>query len=134
MINKGLFQVNGATILKTDIECDNGVIHIIDRVLIPSSGGDASGKDSEVTKATPAEMIEQAIDRGVPIFNDGDPAACAEIYRACLEQIARDERVETHMRMILAKVLKHTKSVESDSERAWIYRGTMDQLYQHLED
>jgi uncharacterized surface protein with fasciclin (FAS1) repeats len=28
-------KVNGANVIKTDIECSNGVIHIIDKVLIP---------------------------------------------------------------------------------------------------
>jgi uncharacterized surface protein with fasciclin (FAS1) repeats len=29
----GLLKVNGATIVKTDIKCDNGVIHVIDAVI-----------------------------------------------------------------------------------------------------
>lgn len=30
-------KVNDATVVKTDVEADNGVIHVIDTVLIPSS-------------------------------------------------------------------------------------------------
>jgi transforming growth factor-beta-induced protein len=36
-IKDGLLRVTGATINKTDIECDNGVIHVIDTVLMPPS-------------------------------------------------------------------------------------------------
>ncbi|MER3494788.1 MAG: fasciclin [Mastigocladus sp. ERB_26_2] len=32
----GKFQVNGANVLQTDILADNGVIHIIDQVLMPA--------------------------------------------------------------------------------------------------
>ena len=32
---KGGVKVNGAKVVKTDIECSNGVIHVIDTVLIP---------------------------------------------------------------------------------------------------
>jgi uncharacterized surface protein with fasciclin (FAS1) repeats len=32
----GKFKVNGATVLQTDILADNGVIHIIDAVLMPA--------------------------------------------------------------------------------------------------
>jgi len=28
-------KVNNANVVKTDIECDNGVIHVIDTVLMP---------------------------------------------------------------------------------------------------
>ncbi len=34
-IAQGLFQVNGATVISTDLKRDNGVIHVIDRVLLP---------------------------------------------------------------------------------------------------
>jgi uncharacterized surface protein with fasciclin (FAS1) repeats len=33
---EGKLQVNGANILKTDILADNGVIHVIDKVLMPA--------------------------------------------------------------------------------------------------
>ncbi|MGI9243135.1 MAG: CIA30 family protein, partial [Verrucomicrobiales bacterium] len=36
-IESGTFKVNGATIRTTDIACDNGVIHVIDTVLLPQS-------------------------------------------------------------------------------------------------
>jgi transforming growth factor-beta-induced protein len=28
-------KVNGANVVKTDIECTNGVIHVIDKVILP---------------------------------------------------------------------------------------------------
>jgi uncharacterized surface protein with fasciclin (FAS1) repeats len=33
----GAVTVNDATVIQTDVEADNGVIHIIDRVLIPAA-------------------------------------------------------------------------------------------------
>jgi uncharacterized surface protein with fasciclin (FAS1) repeats len=35
MVNDGKVMVNGATVVKTDIVCSNGVIHVIDSVLMP---------------------------------------------------------------------------------------------------
>jgi transforming growth factor-beta-induced protein len=29
-------MVNGANVVKTDIECSNGVIHVIDAVVLPN--------------------------------------------------------------------------------------------------
>ncbi len=35
-VNGGTVMVDGATVLKTDIEATNGVIHVIDSVILPS--------------------------------------------------------------------------------------------------
>jgi uncharacterized surface protein with fasciclin (FAS1) repeats len=35
----GKVMVDNATVLKTDIQCDNGVIHVIDTVLMPKADG-----------------------------------------------------------------------------------------------
>lgn len=37
-LNEGRLQINGATVLKNDVPASNGVIHIIDTVLLPPSG------------------------------------------------------------------------------------------------
>jgi len=34
-VEDGKVKINGARVLKTDIECSNGVIHVIDAVLLP---------------------------------------------------------------------------------------------------
>lgn len=37
-LNEGRLQINDATVLKNDVPASNGVIHIIDTVLLPPSG------------------------------------------------------------------------------------------------
>lgn len=37
-IKDGSVMIDGAKVIKTDVECSNGVIHIIDTVLLPPSG------------------------------------------------------------------------------------------------
>lgn len=34
-VEGGSVLINGAKIITTDIECDNGVIHVIDSVILP---------------------------------------------------------------------------------------------------
>ncbi len=46
---EGRVQVNGANVVKADIECSNGVIHVIDRVLLPSR--DTANRDLVETAA-----------------------------------------------------------------------------------
>ncbi len=36
-VNDGSVMVDDATVVKTDINCSNGVIHVIDRVILPES-------------------------------------------------------------------------------------------------
>jgi uncharacterized surface protein with fasciclin (FAS1) repeats len=36
--NQGKVTINGANVVKTDIACKNGVIHVIDTVLLPPEG------------------------------------------------------------------------------------------------
>jgi uncharacterized surface protein with fasciclin (FAS1) repeats len=36
-VKDGTVSIDGAKVVKTDIECSNGVIHVIDKVLLPPS-------------------------------------------------------------------------------------------------
>jgi len=36
-VNDGTVMIDNATVVKTDIECTNGVIHVIDEVILPKS-------------------------------------------------------------------------------------------------
>jgi uncharacterized surface protein with fasciclin (FAS1) repeats len=38
--NDGKVTINGAKVLKADIVCKNGVIHVIDSVLLPPAGNE----------------------------------------------------------------------------------------------
>ena len=124
-IEDGAFKVNASTVRGIDIACDNGLIHVIDSVLIPpaSAGGDSSAAVS------PAAMIEAAIDRGVPAFNRGDHAGCAKIYQVCLETIAADKRVAAKVRKTMTEVLAAAGEVAGDRDRAWLYRHALDHAY-----
>lgn len=52
----GQFTVNGVTVFLTNIETSNGIIHVIDTVLTPSSSaGIESSVDTEQTPSTPTD-------------------------------------------------------------------------------
>lgn len=126
-IDKGMLKVNGATIVTTDIECDNGVIHVIDAVLLPTSKAKVSKKDT--TQAVdPAELIKIAIEKGVPVFNGGDHEACAKIYEACLIELAGEKSFDKDVRMALKELVERVSKREKATERAWLYRGGLDHL------
>ena len=132
-IEDGSLKVNGATIRSTDIECENGTIHVIDAVLLPSENCPQSKCSETQATADPKDLIEKAIDRGVPAFNKGDHEQCASIYEVCLQVLASDERIDTGARKSLNKVLAHADNTQSETKRAWAYRSALDGLYAHLD-
>lgn len=131
-VQEGRLKANDANIIKTDIKCDNGTIHVIDAVLLPPQ--ESSGEENASTEkpADPLTMITNAIDRGVPAFNSGHVEECAAIYRQCLEQLAGNETIDSRMRKALQMVLDRAGSSHSDRDRAWIYRHALDGMYHVL--
>lgn len=127
-IEGGMFRVNGVTILKTDIECDNGVIHVIDAVLLPSKP-EAKKQSAGATASSPVGLIESAIDRGVSIFNSGDHGKCAEIYRACMVSLSENDQLDPKVGKVVRMLVERANKVESDTDRAWLLREGLDQLY-----
>lgn len=133
-IQDGMFQVNGTTIVKTDIKCDNGVIHVIDAVLLPGKGTGSSNasKHPGTTQMSPARLIESAIAKGVPAFNHGNPTKCAELYMTCAEALAKDSRLDHSTRNRLTQVVNDAKMSSCSTTQAWILRAGLDRTYMAL--
>ena len=131
-IDGGVFRVNGVMIVKTDIECDNGVIHVIDAVLLPAKAN-TDVKTAAASSKSPLELIESAIDRGVSVFNSGDHGKCAEIYRDCMVSLSKNDQLDPKVGNVVRALVDRVNKVESDTERAWLLRGGLDQIYAFLE-
>ncbi|MCA9057260.1 MAG: fasciclin domain-containing protein [Planctomycetaceae bacterium] len=56
-VTQGEATVEGAKLLKTDIDAANGVIHVIDAVLLPKSSGKKAGQASVSPKSQPASYV-----------------------------------------------------------------------------
>jgi len=134
-ISEGLFKVNGVTIVKTDIVCDNGVIHVIDAVLLPKDGEKEKKSDKTTAKApgkSARELIEEAIDQGVPAFNEGDAGKCAAIYRDCMVALSKDASIDARVTKAVQMLIKRTEKIVDAAERAWLLRSGLDQVYAAL--
>ena len=121
-LRDGRLTVNGSRVLQADIESSNAVIHVIDGVLLPPDVMRSS------VEAPAAEVIRLAIERGVPRFNDGDPAACAAIYEvtiAALLQTGRSELTPSAERALEA-AWREGGGLEDPTDRAWAYRRGLD--------
>ena len=121
----GRVLVGSAALVKADMGASNGIIHVIDQVLIPAK--------TETGPLKASELIELAIQRGVPIFNNGDVAGCAAIYEVTSEALRTMESVPEESRKVLAKALKAARAESSARQRAWILRGAIDTTMASLE-
>lgn len=122
-IRNGAAYVNDAKILKTDINASNGVIHVIDSVIMPPKA-----KPTATDKAS--MFINKAIARGVDLYNDGNHAACAALYEYCGELILDMPHNETsdRTRRLVASAMTKAKHNHKADERAWIMRNAFDQV------
>jgi transforming growth factor-beta-induced protein len=115
------FEVANATITAADIPASNGVIHIVDQVLIPSNDS-AAMKGSEAAKA----IISKAIAKGAPLFNHGQQQACADIYEVAAFAMLEMDSIDPKIRERLQVAMNQVRNSHSHSQRAWQMRYAFD--------
>ena len=134
-LTDGAITVDGAKIEVADIEAVNGVIHIIDRVLLEKKSESTSqiamakGNSQQI-----AAIFDLAIERGVPLFNAGDVASCAALYELALTAVVLlgNDAVQPNVRARLVDALKIGAANPDASERAWIFRRAIDRAMENM--
>lgn len=122
--------INEAKVLKTDIAASNGVIHVIDRVLLPAEHGAA---ETSSLHHSPLELIEMAIQRGVPHFNNGEPATTVDIYAGTVKTLlANGSSLSADTKRFLHDALVCTYHMSDDAKKAWVLRIALDKTHSQL--
>jgi hypothetical protein len=118
-------RINDSLVVKGDLETANGVIHVIDAVLLPQPMSPLQAR----------RTIEDAIRRGVPVFNRGDHGQCAEIYSTACQAIvaSASDEVPQGVIKVLRVGLDRAKDLDDDRSRAWALRGGMDSAWSGLQ-
>ena len=89
-----------------------------------------SGPAGATDQLAMSDYLERAIQRGVPLFNQGQPAACAAVYATALEAVAGgaggsiDEQQREHLDYALAMAA----TIDDPVDQAWAYRALIDTL------
>ena len=118
-------KINSAQVVKADVAADNGVIHVIDEVLLPPSSKQGNA-------ASPArELIEHAINRGAPLYNDGHHTACTAVYEVAAMGLLASSNGEIGCtaRDTLQTALAAVQGSHNTGRNAWIMRNALDSVY-----
>lgn len=120
---EGGFNIENARIVKTDIDAANGVIHVIDRVILPPK---------QIARADSARAIRRAIDRGVPMFNHGNAHGTVAVYKAVAEHLIREGSLTAEERARLEVGLMQAANSSNSRAGAWQLRYALDDVNDSL--
>ena len=116
---EGGFNIENARIVATDIDASNGIVHVIDRVILPPA---------QMSRSDSAKIIGMAIDRGVPMFNHGNAEGTAAVYTAATEKLIQFGGLSGEERARLRMGLKASDAARSASTSAWELRYALDDV------
>lgn len=116
------FTIEGARILTTDIDASNGVVHVIDRVIMPPE---------QMSRAS-ALMIERAIAKGAPMFNHGRAHDTVDIYMSTAKQLMGSAPMTGAERNRLMDALVRSDEMTDVREQAWQLRYALDDVGRSL--
>lgn len=118
-------MVNKSKVIAKNVAASNGVIHVIDNVLLPPSS---------MQPGEAMTVIMTAIERGAPTYNAGGHRECCNIYTSALNNLmgAGISGADQHTMSIISSTLTNAGQHHSDTDRAWALRRGMDQLYNRL--
>jgi transforming growth factor-beta-induced protein len=119
-------KINDANLLTTDLDASNGVIHVIDSVILPP-------EKKKVGAVEARKMIEQAVAHGSKTFNAGHHNACADLYMTTMREMVEygdqmPEGVVTSMEHALAKA----ENTHCPTQRSWTLRHGLDHAYARM--
>jgi len=120
-VKEGALFLNESRVINNDIQTSNGIIHVIDTVLLPP----------EDHHASPVKhVIISAIEKGAPLYNHGQHGACADIYELTAEALLLlpDTQLKDAQRNMLQKSLAKSQVSRSDRTRAWTMRLALNNV------
>ena len=113
-------KVNDSRVVATDVAAANGVIHVIDSVLLPT----------EINSQEARRRLEDAVKRGARLYNQGDMHACCQEYEnVCRELVDTGTQMPSTVTSVLSASLKRAESIRHEGERAWVLRHGIDLAY-----
>lgn len=122
----GDLMVNNAIVVAKNVPASNGVIHIIDTVMVP-------GVDEQ--RQTALKIISEAIELGVPLYNCQNEKACAAVYKSALESLMEFPLsvISSNSRKMIKDAFAKTANMHDADSKAWAFRNVLDAISAELE-
>lgn len=125
-VKNGAAMVNSAKLIATDLDASNGVIHVIDSVMLPPTNSQAS--------ANPSRMIEMAIREGAPLYNSGHADRCATVYMTTVQNLlsSNSHAMCSSTKHTLTNALHSAQGTSCSETQAWTLRRALDSAYNNM--
>jgi transforming growth factor-beta-induced protein len=121
-VTSGGAAINNAGLVKTDIDASNGVIHVIDAVLLPPA--------KKVSAVEARDMIHNAVARGCRLYNGGHHRQCAKVYMTTARKMVEyGEDLPPSVRSSLTSALSKAQSTHCPVRQSWTLRRGLDRAY-----
>ena len=118
-------SIAGVAIVQADIEASNGIIHVVDSVLMP--------EEIDTSETRVMNVIEKAVQKGSAFYNNGQVMACATIYELTAQALlASPDLLPVDARKSLTKALSSMEATHNVDDRAWIMRRGLDSVYRSM--
>ncbi len=125
-VSGGGAKVNEAGLVATDIDASNGVIHVIDRVILPPASNKLSAADGR-------QMIRNAIARGAALYNAGHHSDCADLYMETMSTMVNSEhQMPSNVVASMEQVLAQAEHTSCATQRSWTLRHGLDNAYARM--
>ncbi|WP_339733371.1 fasciclin domain-containing protein [uncultured Gimesia sp.] len=122
----GVAKVNGAKLIATDIDASNGVIHVIDSVLIPPD-------DKKISASEACEKIKHTVTRGSNLYNCGHYGETTMLYKKTMQTMLNSvDNMPEEIRVNMKRALTHSGKMHCASQQAWTLRHALDHAYMKM--
>jgi len=118
------FTIEGARIVVTDIDASNGLVHVIDRVIMPAP---------RMSRSDAMNLIDMAIGSGAPMYNHGNPRGTVDVYStAARSMLTSSSDLSSEDKARLMQGLSESRDLMDPREQAWRLRYALDDVSQSL--
>ena len=126
-LRDGQAMINEAKLVGTDVDASNGVIHVIDSVILPE-------EDNQARVPSAREMIVAAINTGSPLYNAHKPGECADVYMETVGKLMKmEESGISHRTMrVMKQAMQKCKSTSCEHTQSWALRRALDMAYRDV--
>lgn len=129
VIKNQIPMINNSKLVAVDVNASNGVVHIIDTVLLPPM----KKVSARMSPAAAKQLVLDTITQGCDLYNSGDHSGCSTLYEGTIRKlISQTNGMPNHVMTSLNSSLKNIQHTSSQTDRAWILRSGLDTAYNGL--